>query len=161
MDYKEMIGEEVITSDGTYGVITKVENSGEIYIKFYEKWLSGGFLFDPFLAQKVKFVDPEKQKVIDDKINEIESEQKKVVDRCKAKSTDDETFFITVAKDDNPHHENGLSDKVIGLSCSKEDAYIAFHYYISQQVKIMNDYGTFHQIGLYDAKTGKKIAQET
>ena len=164
MDYKSTIGEKVVRYDGTFGIIIKIDSSGFIHIKYEGDSFDGGYMFDPFLAEQVKFVDPAKQKIIDEKIQKIDEEEKAIILAFEAKSTDDETYFITLAKDETPHHENGIIDKVIGLSCSEEDAYRAFNYYIKQEGRKMRKTGNrddFHQVGLYDAKSGQKIGQET
>lgn len=162
MDYKKMIGEKVIrTYDKAEGVIDRVDDKGVIHIKYNGDSFSGGYLFDPFMAEQVVFANANLQSVIDGKIKEIENEQIQLINSHKALDKSNEKFFITMKNEDESE------DIVLSLDCSKEEAYFAFSYVVKNQAKELRkarEAGKnfrWRQVKLFDARTGEKIAQES
>lgn len=158
MDYKTVVGQEVIRYDGAKGVIKEVDKQGAIHIKYEKDIFDGGYLFDPFVSEEVRFVNDELQKVIDDKIEEITKSQLEIINKSMARNKEEETYYIT------KKNYNGQDEIVLSLKCDLKDAKIAFSYIIKEQQREMrrDRFGfKWHQVKLFESKTNKKIAQES
>ena len=156
MDYKKVIGKKVIRYDGVFGVIKEVDNCGNVHIKFEGDWFSGGYLYDPFMNEDVKFVDAELQKEIDVKLNEIQNNNLELLNKSLAKDKKSEKFYIT--KD----NEDGSYDIVYSLDCDVNSAYIIFGFVVHEQQKEYRRLkNKWRRIRMYDSLTNEIIAQES
>ena len=159
MDYKQMIGQEVIGFGNIRGKIKSVDKQGGIQIKYENSFLPGTYLFDPFLSEYVRFVDENLQKEIDEKIKERDKKQIEIMNKSIAKGKAEETYYITKEDYDGEHKV------VLSLKCDLIDAKIVFVYLIKLQQREMREKSKlgfrWQQLRLYESKTDKKIAQES
>ena len=158
MDYKSMVGQKVVRCDNVKGVIKEVDKEGAIHIKFEGDAFSGGYLFDPFLAEQVRFLDETLQKEIDEQIAEIDAKQLDIINKCKANNKEEETYYITKQNTD------GINEVVISLKCSYDEALKAFSYVIKEQQREMrknrNNF-KWRVVRLFESKTDKQLRQES
>ena len=156
MDYKSTIGEKVVSYDGVSGKITEVDKSGYVHIKFEGDSFAGGYMYDPFLNEDVKFEKQELQALIDAKLLEINQQCINLVNASIAANKSEETYYIT--KD----NEDGTAELVYSLKCDKQSAYRIFDHVVREQQK---EYRRLHnkwrRIKMFDSKTGEQIAQES
>lgn len=157
MDYSKLIGENVINSQNKNGTIIKIDENGLIHVKFDGDTFDGGFMFDPFINGYLKFENPELQKEIDNKINNIENKLVSLVDKCKTTDKDKANFTVTLDNND------GTKEIVFYLNCLEEDAFKCFGYVISKQQKEYRNPDNiikWRVVRLFD-KDGKQMAQES
>ena len=103
-------------------------------------------------------VNSERQKQIDAKVNELHEKAKATMHKYMVDSSKGETFRIT--KD----NEDGSTEVVCRLKCSKEDAYSVFTLIIKDQQKEYRKAGgriKWRVIRLFDSENNQQIAQES
>ena len=100
MDYKSTISEKVVRYDGVSGKITEVDKSGYVHIKFEGDSFAGGYMYDPFLNEDVKFEKQELQALIDAKLLEINQQGINLVNASIAANKSEETYYITKDNED-------------------------------------------------------------
>ena len=158
MKYDEsLVGERVVDVSNKEGVITKVAN-GNVTIRFDGDWKEGTFLFDPFIRGDVKFINEKLQKVIDDEIGRIYADQLNIVNASIASNKNEETYYITKDRPD------GSKERVYGLKCDQEQAFVVFEFVVREQQKGYRSSGytiPWRVVRMYDAKTDKQICQES
>ena len=71
MDYSSAVGQDVISYAGKKGVLSGVDSSGNVTLEFEDGIGSGGYLYDPFLNEDVRFVNPDWQRKVDDLLERI------------------------------------------------------------------------------------------
>lgn len=156
MDYKNVVGESITRFDGVHGVITAVDQSGAIHLKYDDDSFSGGYLYDPFLNEDAFFDNEELQKQIDDKITLITQTSINLIKQSVAKSLADEKYYIT------KNNADGSVEKVYSLNCGEQTAYRVFcHVIYEQQREQRRLQNKWRVIRLFDALSGKQIAIES
>lgn len=157
MDYKNCIGEKVVSSLNNKGVITKVDESAFIHIKFENNPIDCTFMFNPFINGQVRFIKKELQDEIDKEIEHIEKTYSELVNKCETKEKSKAEFYITMDR------ENKDPELVIFLDCSLDDAYKCFDYVVQKQkreYKKSNSHLKWRVVKMFD-KSDSIIAQES
>lgn len=152
-----LVGERVVDLSNKEGVITKVAN-GNVTIKFEGDRNEGTFLFDPFIGGNVKFKNEELQKMINDEIDQIYVDQLNIVNASISSRKSEETYYITKDRPD------GSKEKIYGLKCDQEQAFVVFGFVVREQQKEYRASGCtipWRIVRLYNSKTGEQICQES
>ena len=158
MNYRNAVGETVVRYDGVKGIITQVDEGNVVHIQFDGERFAGGYLYDPFINEDVRFVNTEWQNPIDEIINELHEKALKTMKKYMVDSSKEETFRIT--KD----NEDGSKEVVCRLRCTEEDAYRIFALFIKDQQKEYRKADgriRWRVIRLFDSVNNQQIAQES
>ena len=157
MDYSTAVGQEVLYRDERKGTITKVDDSGYVTIKMEDGGFGdGGYLYDPFINEDFRFVDPAWQSKIEEKLGEIRQYAEELIGKNLVKEDEEANFYITKDKED------GAKETVLRLKGTPQEAQYLFGHVIREQAKVFRQGKIkWRVVRLFDAKTGKQLAQES
>ena len=157
MDYKSVIGEEVINQAGKTGFITEVDEKGFIHISYEGEPREGIYMFDPFINGNVKFIKTELQEEIDYEIKHANDYLIELRKKSITTSASKEKFYITRK---NPLNEDEV---VCRLNCSKKVAFQIFSLFVIEEKAEFEKNGKkrWRQLKMFDSKSGMQIAQES
>lgn len=158
MDYSTAVGQEVLSRDERKGKITKVSDSGCVTIKMDDGGFGdGGYLYDPFINEDFKFVDPVWQGKVEAVLAEIQKEAEDLKKKVCVPEEEEADFYIT--KD----CEKCKPETVLRIKGTVQEAEFLFGCVIKEQQKEFRSgkMEKWRVVRLFDAKTGNQLAQES